>query len=162
MSRKTSKRLTATKPAPTVGRNTHQEPTMSATTTENAPKSPKPANGAKAKPDASPDAQTSGESPESSEATAKRRGIIPTMPAAILYRQNGRVYAAIHHPLDGTSYIESGKGEGSAMGALVDSGFRLSSLTDEGAEWLAAKLPAGATLLGYASIKGFPLPSQGV
>lgn len=117
-------------------------------------------NGAEAKP-AETDAAKAAEATKPTEATEeKRRGAVPTMPAAILYRLNGRVFAAVHSPVDGKSYIQSGKGEGSAKGALEDTGFRLSSLTLDGAEWLAAKLPAGAELIGYAAIKGFPLPEQ--
>lgn len=111
---------------------------------------PKAANGAKAE-----------SAPETGETESKRRhGVIPTMPMAIVYRLDNRVHAVIHHPLDGSTYGESGKGEGSAKGALEDSGFRLSSLSMDGPEWLVAKLPSGAELLGYASLKSFPLPTK--
>jgi hypothetical protein len=96
---------------------------------------------------------------DSAEATEpKKRGVVPTMPAAILYKHQGRVHAAIHHPIDGTSYVETGKGVGSAKGALEDSGFRLSGESLDGPEWLAEKLPEGAELIGFCTIKGFPLP----
>jgi len=94
---------------------------------------------------------------DSAEATEpKKRGVVPTMPAAILYKHGGKVHAAIHHPVDGTSYIETGKGVGSAKGALEDSGFRLSGESLDGPEWLAEKLPEGGELIGFCTIKGFP------
>jgi hypothetical protein len=89
-----------------------------------------------------------------------RRGIVPTMPMAVLYRRAGRVHAVIHHPIDGTSYEETGKGEGSAKGSLEDTGFRLSSITSDGPAWLVERVPADVQLIGYASIKSFPLPPQ--
>lgn len=94
------------------------------------------------------------------DAEKRSRGVIPTMPAAIVYKLGERVHAVIHHPADGSSYAESGKGEGSAKGALEDAGYRLSPLYTDGHEWLAAKLPEGASLIGYANIKGFPLLPQ--
>lgn len=103
-------------------------------------------------------AQASNEATETPE--AKKRGVVPTMPAAILYKHGGRVHAAIHHPVDGTAYIETGKGVGSAKGALEDSGFRLSGESLDGPEWLTEKLPEGAELIGFCTIKGFPLPTK--
>jgi hypothetical protein len=101
---------------------------------------------------------TTGDGEDSKEKA--RRGIAPTMPMAILYRLAGKVTAVIHHPIDGTSYSETGKGEGSAKGALEDTGFRLASITLDGPAWLVAKVPADAKLIGYAAIRSFPLPVQ--
>lgn len=88
------------------------------------------------------------------------KGAVPTMPGAIVYKQGGKVFAVVHHPVDGTTYMQSGKGEGSATGALVDSGYRLSPLSLDAPEWLIAKLPQDATLIGYATLRGFPLIPQ--
>lgn len=119
----------------------------------------KPANGNAPVNDAKPTMEAS--APGTPDAEEKKvRGIIPTMPACILYRLGGKVTAAIHHPVDGTSYSETGKGEGSAKGALEDAGYRLGMVVADGHEWIRAKLPAGAELIGYASIKGFPLLPQ--
>lgn len=98
---------------------------------------------------------------QASEDEEKRfRGVLPTMPWAIVFRQGDKVHAVIHHPIDGTSYAETGRGEGSAKGALEDVGYKLSPLQGSAPEWIAAKLPEGAALIGYATIKGFPLLPQ--
>lgn len=123
--------------------------------TAQAQTAPKTAEKSKA-----PNGQKAETAAETAETESKRRGVIPTMPMAIVYRHAGKVHAVIHHPLDGSTYAESGKGEGSAKGALEDSGFRLSSLSLDGPEWLAAKLPEGAELIGYATLKSFPLPTK--
>ncbi len=144
----------------------HMKTEMGATPAKDKPS----ANGAKASDKANDkpsqaaqaaQAAQAGQDSEGEQETRGRRGVIPTMPGCIIYRQGGKVFAAVHHPVDGTSYIESGKGEGSAKGALEDSGFRLSAVYAEGKEWIAEKLPEGAELIGYADIKGFPLPKQG-
>lgn len=106
-----------------------------------------------------PPATEASSDPKTSQAN-KQRGVIPTMPECVIYRKDGRVIAAVYNPVDGSVYQESGKGEGSAKGALEDSGFRLSLMYDKGPEWLYAKLPAGIEIIGFASIKGFPLPKQ--
>lgn len=118
----------------------------------------KPKNGAKAAETAAPETTTT--APDA-EGTSKRRGVVPTMPMGMVYSlPGGRVAAGVFHPADGTSYVEQGKGIGSAKGALEDSGFVLGALTLEGPEWLADLLPADCALLGYCSIKGFPLPKR--
>ena len=129
-------------------------------TVESAPKK-NPNTGAPAPANASAPAATPATPASASEdESTERKGKQPTMPMAIIYRQNGRVTAAVFNPLDGTVYAETGKGEGSAKGALEDSGFRLSPLFLDGPQWLTERLPAGAELIGYAKISGFPLPKQ--
>lgn len=130
---------------------------MTSTQTTKSPAAQTPAKNGTA-PVAAKDATPAQDAESAPE--AKKRGVVPTMPAAILYKHGGRVHAAIHHPIDGTSYIESGKGVGSAKGALEDSGFRLSGESLDGPEWLTEKLPEGAELIGFCTIKGFPLPTK--
>ena len=90
----------------------------------------------------------------------ERTGKPPQMPAVAVYHLGGRVYAGVFNPVNQTKYIESGKGEGSAVGALVDSGFKITELTNEGPQWLQAMLPEGATNVQFAGIRSFPLPKQ--
>jgi len=87
-------------------------------------------------------------------------GTIPTAPHAVLYQLEGRYFVAIHHPVNGSSFIVSAKGQGGAKGEAEDSGFLLNALKSRGPDWLRAKAPAGATVIGYAAIKSFPLPKQ--
>jgi len=82
------------------------------------------------------------------------------MPMVVYYKLDNRVHAAIHHPADKTSLIESGRGIGSAKGGLEDMGFLFSAMSNKGPEWLTALVPMKAEIIGYASIKGFPLPKQ--
>lgn len=131
-------------------------------TTETAVNDRKPKNGQKPA-ETAPKGETAptDASADTEETKEKaRRGIVPTMPMAILYRLAGRVHAVVHNPIDGTSYTETGKGEGSAKGAMEDSGFRFSSMSLDAPAWLTEKLPEGANLIGYAGIKSFPLPKQ--
>jgi hypothetical protein len=91
---------------------------------------------------------------------AGRRGVVASMPAMVGYRlANGRVVAIIHSPKGG-SFKAEGKGIGSAMGELVDSGFTLGPLKADGPVWMADLVPPGVEILGYAAITGFPLPAQ--
>lgn len=90
----------------------------------------------------------------------RARGIMPTMPMVVYYKQDGKVHAAVHHPVDKSSLIESGRGIGSAKGGLEDMGFLFSPTSATGPEWLTALVPVQAEIIGYASIKGFPLPKQ--
>lgn len=99
-------------------------------------------------------------SADSEDDTESRKGKQPTMPMAIVYRQNGMVHARVFNPIDGSSYGETGKGEGSAKGALEDMGFRLSPLFLDGPAWLLDCVPTGAAVIGFAKISGFPLPKQ--
>ena len=138
-----------------------REKTLQTIANDKPAKTAKAANGPETKPAAADAAKASESDSEGSEGQEKRRrGVIPTMPEAIIYRLNGKVFASIYNPVDGSVYTESGKGEGSAKGALEDSGFRLSAVFSDGSTWLAEKLPAGAELIGYCTIKGFPLPKQ--
>ena len=90
----------------------------------------------------------------------KKGGKPPAMPHVAVYHLNGRVYAGVYNPADKTSYVESGKGEGSAVGALVDSGFKLTDLTPDGPAWIKEFIPPGAEKVQYAGIRSFPLPKQ--
>jgi len=90
----------------------------------------------------------------------RARGIMPTMPMAVYYKLDNKVIAAIHHPSDKTVLTETGRGIGSAKGGLEDMGFIFSPTSSTGPEWLTALVPARAEIIGYASIKGFPLPAQ--
>jgi hypothetical protein len=107
--------------------------------------------------------QTASDETHDSTKPAEKRsqGTIPTMPACMVYKApDGRVVVSIHHPVDKTSISESAKGIGSAKGAMEDEGFILGTLSASGPEWLSALVPAGAELLGFCSIKGFPLPKR--
>lgn len=120
-------------------------------------KPPTVANGAVSAPaDAKP--VTAGEGEEK----GKTRGVIPTMPICVVYgRQDGKTVAAIVNP-KGERFEVVGRGQGSAMGELTDLGFHLSTLKATAPEWAtSAKIvPEGATVVGYATISGFPLPNQ--
>lgn len=138
-----------------------KETTMQTSTeTKNAKTETSKAKPAEAAPAQTETAPVAADSAADTDDKKVRRGVVPTMPSCVIYELGGRFYAAIHHPVDGTSYTESGKGIGSAKGALEDSGFHLSAMTADGPEWLSDRVPAGATVHGYASIKGFPLPKQ--
>lgn len=93
----------------------------------------------------------------------RRKGAIPTMPMCVVYtRQDGRCVAAVVSPKGGR-YEAVGRGQGSAMGELVDLGFVLSSLHNNPPEWMTDKgiVPDSVKeILGYATISGFPLPKQ--
>lgn len=99
------------------------------------------------------------------ETVKKHRGAIPSMPICAVYRrEDGKTVAAIVAP-NGKRFEAVGRGQGSAMGELVDMGFVLSGLTDNVNDWVldpARKVvPVGAEVIGYATISGFPLPVQG-
>lgn len=130
---------------------------MSTTQTAKNQTATKPANGAK--PETAPAAAQSPET-ATAEAEKRTRGATPTMPVGALWREaGGKVVAAVIHP-NGTEYRETGKGIGSAKGAIEDSGFLFGDLHMDGPEWISARIPAGVELLGYAKIKSFPLPKN--
>jgi len=140
----------------TLSQPTHPKATMATQQTQQT-QAEKPKNGGSKNQETAPATNHV----EPSDGTSKRRGVVPTMPMGMLYtRADGRVVAGIYHPADGTSYVETGKGVGSAKGALEDSGFVLSGLTLDGPEWLSDLLPPDCVLLGYCSVKGFPLPQK--
>jgi len=157
-SKKRADALTLTKNRSNVARlsNTDKGNTMTQQTAQTAPKpaTTKPANGS---PVAAPESK---EAAQASEETRKKAGIIPTMPAAVIYQYQGAYHAVVHHPGDKSTFAETGKGIGAAKGALEDSGFVLSSLQADGPEWIRELVPEGAVVQGYATIKGFPLPKQ--
>lgn len=129
--------------------------TTQQTSTASKPATSKPANGA---PAAATEAKEQTQAAE--ESRRSKGGVIPTMPSAVVYFLNGIYHAAVFHPGDKSKYVETGKGIGSAKGALEDSGFVLSLLQADGPEWMSEFIPEGAVVQGYAAIKGFPLPKQ--
>lgn len=126
-------------------------------TASNPRKNPASANG-----EAPKAPETAADKAETADSAEKRGrpGAIPTMPHGVVFEHEGKVHAGIYHPADKSSYVESGRGPGTAKGALEDAGFILGALTEQGPEWLSDFVPAGAKVHGYAAVKGFPLPKK--
>lgn len=113
----------------------------------------KPAEGAAT---GSPDA-----APGTDDKEEKARGITPQMPACLVWKEaSGVVVANLIHPRTEQIFAVRGKGVNGTMGTLGDEGYPLGGLRQDVPKWILKHLPAGATLLGYAPVLGFPLPTQ--
>jgi hypothetical protein len=105
-------------------------------------------------------ASTNGEAKESGE--EKSRGVIPQMPIAVVWKEpSGMVVAALIHPRGG-EYKVRGKGLGGTTGSLADDGYPIGPIRADGPKWVEARIPKDVTILGYANVQGFPLPTGGV
>lgn len=114
---------------------------------------PKPAEAASTTSPAAP------ETPEEKE--EKARGITPQMPACLVWKEpSGVVVANLIHPRTEQIFAVRGKGVNGTMGTLGDEGYPLGGLRQDIPKWILKYLPPGATLLGYATVLGFPLPAQ--
>lgn len=99
------------------------------------------------------------ETPEEKE--EKARGITPQMPACLVWKEaSGVVVANLIHPRTEQIFAVRGKGVNGTMGTLGDEGYPLGGLRQDIPKWILKYLPPGATLLGYATVLGFPLPAQ--
>lgn len=89
-----------------------------------------------------------------SEVRAGRPG---SKPLALIYRDGGRVCAAILQPGRPTALVRNSTGPYAALGIFKDEGYDFKSIRIETPQWAQDRVPEGCTLIGCAAVVSTPL-----